>query len=128
MTTDLTTALIGLAMAVGGLIWWFRRVGRVQIPKNRMPFLIWMLVAAALGGVALVAGSGWQTVLPAVLALVGGLFVLLTVSISRQKVEGAIGVGDLVPAFQALDENGEIFDGASLVGHPVLFKFFRGHW
>lgn len=128
MTEDMTTALIGLAMAVGGLIWWFRRVGRVQIPKNRVPFLVWMLIAGALGGVALIGGSGWQTMLPAGLALLAGLFVLLTVSISRQKVEGAIDVGDVIPEFQALDENGEVFEGASLVGQPVLFKFFRGHW
>ena len=38
-----TIALVGLAMVVGGLIWWFGRVGRVRIPKNRTPFLVWML-------------------------------------------------------------------------------------
>ncbi len=121
-------ALVALAMVAGGLIWWFGRVGRVRIPKNRAPFVLWMLAGGALGGVALTEGGGWQTTAPAVVAIAGALFVLATVSISRQKVDGAVGVGDTIPAFQALDENGEVFDSASLAGQPVLLKFFRGHW
>ncbi len=124
----MTMALVALAMVAGALIWWFRRVGRVQIPKNRGPFVLWMLAGGALAGVALVEGGGWQTIAPAVVALAGALFVLSLFAISRQKVDGAIGVGDEIPAFQALDENGEAFDGASLAGQPVLIKFFRGHW
>lgn len=117
-----------LAMTAGGLIWWFGRMGRVRIPKNRAPFLVWMLAGGALGGFAIAEGGGWLTIAPAALAIAGASFVLLTVSISRQKVDSAIGVGDVLPPFQALDENGETFDSASLAGQPVLLKFFRGHW
>lgn len=128
MISGTTMALAALAMVAGALVWWFRRVGRVQIPRNRAPFLLWILTGGALAGVALTTGGGWQTIAPAAVALLGALFVLTTVSISRQKVDGAIGVGDPMPAFQALDEDGEPFDGASLAGQLVLLKFFRGHW
>ena len=45
-----------------------------------------------------------------------------------QFVNADIAVGDKIPDFQALDDNGEAFDSGSLSGGPVLFKFFRGHW
>lgn len=126
--TGFSAALIALGMMVGGLVWWFRRVGRVQIPKDRTFFVLWALVAGSLAVFALVEGGGWQSIVPASLALACALFVLMTVAISRQKAEGAISVGDSMPSFQALDENGETFDGASLQGQAVLIKFFRGHW
>ncbi len=121
-------ALVALAMVAGALIWWFRRVGRVQIPKNRAPFIVWMLAGGVLASLALALGGGWLTILPAVVAIVGALFAVFTASISRQKVEGAIDVGDPMPTFEALDEDGATFESSSLAGGPVLLKFFRGHW
>ena len=40
----------------------------------------------------------------------------------------AIRIGDTIPAFSALDENGELFESKTLAGKPALIKFFRGHW
>ena len=128
MSSD-AMAWLALAMTAGGLVWWFRRMGRVQIPSNRIPFLMWCLGAGGLAAFAIAGGSGWATWLPAGVALLGALFVLATISISRQKVEeGAVGVGDAMPAFQAPDDSGALFDSASLAGRPALLKFFRGHW
>ncbi len=40
----------------------------------------------------------------------------------------AVAVGDIIPSFSAPDEDGTIFNSASLAGSPALIKFFRGHW
>lgn len=127
MSSD-AMAWVALAMVAGGMVWWFRRVGRVQVPQNRTPFLAWSILGGVLAVFAIADGSGWTTWLPAGAALLGALFVVATISISRQKVEGALGVGDAMPVFQAPDESGALFDSASLAGRPVLLKFFRGHW
>jgi cytochrome oxidase Cu insertion factor (SCO1/SenC/PrrC family) len=64
-----------------------------------------------------------------VLSIIAGALFMLTFAISRQEVAAdAIRVGEILPAFTALDENGAMFNAASLRGHPVLIKFFRGHW
>jgi hypothetical protein len=89
-------ALIALAMSGGGLAWWFRRVRRVQVPKNRTPFVLWMFVSAAFAGSALSEGSGWSVTLLASLGLLGASFALLTISISRQKTRAAVEVGDSI--------------------------------
>ena len=87
------------------------------------------VVAAALGVAALVGGPGWLGGVPAGLGVLASVFFLATVVIGGQKVgDGAIHVGASLPHFTATDENGEVFDSQSLAGHPVLIKFFRGHW
>ena len=101
-------AWVGLAMAGIGLTWWFRRMGRTQIPRNRVPFLVWMLCAGVLGGVGIAEGGGWLAWVPGGLAVLSAIFVLATISISRQKVDGAVGVGDPMPDFQAPDDSGSI--------------------
>ena len=42
--------------------------------------------------------------------------------------DGAIRVGDPMPAFTAVDDGGVLFDSERLRGNPVLIKFFRAHW
>ncbi len=116
-----------VVLAAGTL--WFRAVGRVQLPKNRSGFAAAMLLGAALGVAAWVQGVGWLGGVPASLAIFAGSFFVLTIAIGRQIAsEGAIAVGSTIPEFSALDENGQTFEGSSLLGHPVLIKFFRGHW
>ena len=119
---------VGFAMVCGGLIWWFRQAMRVALPENRVPFVAWMIAGGALAGVGLVLDSSWLATTLAALGILGAVFVLGTVAISRQKTTGAIAVGDTIPTFQTLDEDGEPFRSASLAGSPVLLKFFRGHW
>jgi peroxiredoxin len=45
-----------------------------------------------------------------------------------QKNQTTLSIGDAMPAFTAVDDDGEVFDSAALAGTPVLLKFFRGHW
>lgn len=120
--------LLGLVLAVSGAVLWFRQANAVGLPENRVLFVAVWLSAAALGLTALVK-AGWLGRVLALPAIVIGLFLPFTVSISEQVLPpGAIQVGDIMPAFSAPDDRGEIFDSAHLQGKPVLIKFFRAHW
>ena len=121
--------LLALAIVGGAGALWFRKMYVVDIPSDRRGFLAAWLLGAALGIAALAQGPGWVGGVPAGLAVFLGIFFCFTVSISRQVVaDGAVRVGDTLPAFQATDDRRETFDSASLAGHPVLIKFFRAHW
>ena len=101
----------------------------VDIPENRTAFVVVWLSAAALGVGALVARTRWFGGVAAVLAILIGSFLPFTVAISRQEVSPTgIQVGQTIPHFTALDDEGQRFDSASLQGRVVLMKFFRGHW
>ena len=128
----MTDTYLGFAylflMLVSGVLW-FRAAGRVALPKNRSRYVFSWVVAALLGVLALAGEPGWLGGAPAALGTFFACFGLLTVSISRQKLAAdAITVGLSIPHFSAPDEHGETFDSSILAGHPVLIKFFRGHW
>jgi len=56
-------------------------------------------------------------------------FLLITTMIGpQQTAANAVRVGERLRGFSALDEDGNRFELASTEGHPVLIKFFRGHW
>jgi hypothetical protein len=129
MKTGTKLGLLALALAVICTAAWFRQANQVDIPENRAGFLVVWLTAVALGVTAFVKRPGWIGGIAAAPAIVIGLFLPFTVSISRQEVAtGGIQVGDTLPHFTAPDDRGELFDSASLRGQPVLIKFFRGHW
>ncbi len=121
-------AAAAFVVVLGTWVLWFRRIRRVQLPADRTPFVIAAFSGAMLGAASLSLGEGVLAGVVAVLAMLAGLFFCLTVAISLQKADGAIQVGQALPAFQATDEQGEAFDSATLAGQPALIKFFRGHW
>ena len=122
-------AIAGLVLAVGTTMYWFNQAEAVALPENRIFFLAGWLLALVLGVVAWVRKAGWLGRVVSLPAIVLGLFLPFTVSISEQILpDGAIRVGDTIPAFAAVDENGELFDSERLRGNPVLIKFFRAHW
>jgi len=122
-------AFVALMLTVGSGVLWFRAASAVSLPENRTGFIGVWLGAFALGLAALAGGTGWIGGIAAVISIIGATFFLLTVAISRQVVSpDAISPGAMLPAFSALDDSGEKFDAVSLAGHPVLIKFFRGHW
>ena len=131
MTSKTRWNLIGIAapvLAIGCAMLWFSQVRAVSIPENRALFIGVWLTAVALGLAALVK-AGWIGRVAALPAIVVGLFLPYTVSISEQVLPpNAIRVGDTLPAFSAPDDRGEVFDSARLRGNPVLIKFFRAHW
>jgi len=127
----LGTALGFAAFGVAALtmVVWFRQIEQVDIPENRIVFVLFFLSAVALAIGAFVVRTRWFGAIPAVLAIAIGAMFPLTMAISGQEVATTgIQVGQTIPSFKALDRNGEWFDSASLDGKPVLIKFFRGHW
>jgi hypothetical protein len=121
--------VLALVVAAVTVALWFRRIGQVDIPDDRTTYVIFFLSAVALGVGAFVAGTRWFAGVAAALAILIGSFFPFTIAISRQEVPAnVIRVGDSIPAFSALDENGEVFESKSLAGKPALVKFFRGHW
>ena len=121
--------LLALVLAVGCVVLWFRQANAVDIPENRTVFVAVWLSAVALGIAAFVKKAGWLGRIAAAPAIVIGIFLPFTVSISEQILPpNAIRVGDTIPAFSAPDDRGELFDSARLRGNPVLIKFFRAHW
>ena len=121
--------LAALGTAVAFFIGWFATNRFVGIPENRTFFVIGFLLAVALGIAAFVRGTRWFGGIAAAFAILIGIFLPFTMSISRQQVAASvIQVGDTIPHFRAVDEFGHRFDSASLQGHLVLIKFFRAHW
>ena len=121
--------ILALVVAIGCLVLWAIQIRQVDIPENRAVYVVGFLAAVGLGVAAFVKGAGWIGGVAAALAIVIGCFYNFTVAISEQEVAaGAIQVGDSLPPFSALDDRGERFDSATLMGNPTLIKFFRGHW
>jgi hypothetical protein len=120
---------VALTAALLTVVSWFRLAHQVAIPEDRTLFVVAFLGAAGLGVAALVIGPRWFGGVPAVLAIAMGGFLTFTVAISPQQVaDHPIRVGDTIPVFTALDDQGDRFRSADLAGAPVLIKFFRAHW
>ena len=130
MKTGTKIGIVALALAVGTVTLWFYLTRQVNLPDDRTGFVVAWLTAAALGVFAYVKGTSLLGGIPPAIAMVIGLFLPFTVSISEQTLDTnkVIAVGDTIPHFTALDGKGESFDSASLHGHLVLIKFFRAHW
>ena len=121
--------LLALVVAIGCTRTWFQLAENVALPGSRPLFVVIWLSAVALGIATFVRKAGWIGRIAAVPAIVIGLFLPFTVSISEQVLpSNAIQVGDTMPVFSAPDDSGEVFDSARLRGNPVLIKFFRAHW
>lgn len=118
--------LIGFVIVVAAAARWFWRAWNVDLPKTPRTFQSLLLIGLICGAVSLYMGfddvfAGWAIGVAVVL-------IFLTAT-GAQRVDGEmIEVGDKVPAFSGVDDQGDAFDSASMNGSPVLLKFFRGHW
>ena len=118
-----------LLLAVATALAWFRKANAVAIPEDPTLFVIAFLGAVALGVAAFVTGTRWFGGVPALLGMFIGGLLPFTMSINDQAVaDGAIAVGDQIPAFRSVDEFGQVFDSVELHDHLLLIKFFRAHW
>jgi len=127
--TDAYIGLASLAITAFSIRLWFRAAMRVEIPRNRGGFVAAWAGAATLALVSLLGEPGWFAGIAAGLSLIAAGFCLFSVAIGGQKLAtDAIRVGANLPEFAAADEHGKTFESQSLAGHPVLIKFFRGHW
>ena len=126
---DVILGWMSIAVMAASVRLWIRAFKSVEIPENRSGFIAAWVIGAALGAVALMGEPGLLGGVPAAIGAGASAFFLLTVAIGKQKVAaGVIQVGAAIPRFSAIDEHGQTFNSESLAGHPVLIKFFRGHW
>jgi len=141
MRTGTKFGLAAFALAAGTAALWFYFARQVSLPEDLTGFVVAFLAAAALGVTAYFKGTGWVGAVPPAAAIVISSFLTFTIAMSAQSVdaaiamsaqsvdaEQAIAVGDVIPGFAALDDEGEVFDSKALHGHLVLIKFFRAHW
>ena len=85
--------------------------------------------AVAVGATVFVVGAGVLSDLIAGLTVLAGCVWLgLGLLAAQSRQEPAVAIGKVLLDFTAPDENGESFSMSSLRGHPVLLRFFRGHW
>ena len=128
MSADML-AWVAFGIVAVSMTLWFIAMNQVLIPKDRSDYVAAWVGGALLGLVALFQGaSGLAFILGLVALVAGTLFTVLVVISPQITDDGAVSVGDALPAFVAPDEHGGRFDSAELAGHPVLIKFFRGHW
>ena len=118
-----------LGLAVITVFVWFRQAGMVALPQDRSIFVGVFILSALMGVAAFIVGTKWYGGIPAVGGVIVGAFLTATVYISPQQVaDNPVKVGDVIPGFVALNDDGERFNSNSLNGKPTLIKFFRGHW
>ena len=122
--------ITALTLAVCTATLWFYFVRQVNLPDDRTAFVVAFVLAAALGLTAYIKGTSWVGALPPAVAILISAFLTFTISISSQSVDAkrVIAVGDVIPHFSAVDDEGQLFDSQALQGHLVLIKFFRAHW
>lgn len=121
--------LSALIVAVITVLLWFRQVNLVALPEDRTWFVLNFVLAALLGIAAFVCKTRWYGGVTAIGGLLVALFMVATIYISPQQVaDNPIRVGDTIPQFVALNDDGERFNSNQLAGKPALIKFFRGHW
>lgn len=120
--------LLGLLIVgMTGFVW-FRLIQNVAVPRNRLPYQAGFVGGGLIGLVALYQGGALSMLAGGVAALAGLGFGALRLQSRQQPNTPSVGVGDLMLAASAPDENGVDFNLSSLRGRPYLLKFFRGHW
>ena len=119
---------IAFAVAIGLVLYWFRQAKLVALPQDTTLSVVAFVTAVVSGIATFIVGTRWFGGIPAVGAIIVGVFMTGTIYTSPQKVaDKPVKVGDVIPQFVALDDDGERFNSGDLMGKPTLVKFFRGH-
>lgn len=119
--------LLGLLVVLATVGSWFWRAWRVNIPTSTPYAFIGLWALGVVLGIAALTGETPSSYAWWAIGL--GFILLYLVFTGGQKVsDSLVNVGDSIPAFRAITDQGETFDSSSLAGSRVLIKFFRGHW
>ena len=122
-------ALSGFIIVVGAAIQYFMTIAKETVPAEVQVHVL------LFGGGTLIALMGALlapnavTITLAIFAAAIGIF-LLWLLVQRRVPDGEliVGIGDLMPALVAPNQDVELVDIADLRGQRIMFKFFRGSW
>ena len=129
LNTAILLGGLGLTMFVVATVTWFQRARQVAIPDSRAVFLGLWALAGILGLLSLLsAETNWLSVLLGILATLGSIAMLGLYAFRKQGAGDSISVGDRIPDFESVTDQGLSFKSSELDGSPYLVKFFRGHW
>ena len=120
-------ALLGLLIAAGTWLWYLSLIPRERVPERPVVHQALMGVALLFGAVGLAAG-GADALLGVPALLLSGYFFFLIANASLPAGELTVAVGDHLPDFSAIDDEGTRVESRSWRGGRVLLKFFRGSW
>jgi hypothetical protein len=125
----LALALLGVLLVMGSTTWYFLTINKEKVPRSVAPYGGVLVVGGLAGVASLVLDPGVAT--GALFTLSGGMGVGLLYLLSlRTLPDGALTaqVGRPMPAFEAIDGQGQPFDLQSMKGRRLMVKVFRGSW
>jgi hypothetical protein len=128
--------MVGLILGITSLVvvistwrFWLKRAFRQSLPDNIVGFILAMVIGLGMAIAAFLQGVGIVGGVAAGFAAIASIFFLLATAAGKQKTGAPkIIVGQPLPVFNALTEDGATFSSEELDGTPYLLKFFRGHW
>jgi hypothetical protein len=115
----------GVAAVTWLLYLWL--IPRERVPARPIAHAIGMIVAIGLDLVGL--REGGAAAIVSVLSIVlAGYFLYFLAVAKLPPGELAVGVGNPLPAFRAVDDTGERVESSAWARRRVLLKFFSGGW
>ena len=119
--------LVALIVILSTMALWFVRCFQVKIPKTTpYLFIFCYLLGIVLGCIAIIYQGDVNKAYWAIGLGIVLLYLIFTGA--QRKGEEVIEIGDTIPSFSGIDDQGNHFDSNSLEGKRVLIKFFRGFW
>jgi hypothetical protein len=104
-------------------------MNRVALEGKRAILYGMFVAGIGFGAAALMRDPGWVGGPMATIGISGGVvWTVLGLLSGQSKQKPNLVIGEPLPVFSAPDHEDQLFEIQSLRGHPVLIKFFRGHW
>ena len=123
----LSIVALGLNMGNGAVYW--PKVKALRVPLRPVGHQAVMVLGIVLAVMAFWRGVGLVGGIAAILALLaGGMFLFFTLTSRVPRKEPSVAVDQPALNFTTMDADGSHFTLSSLIGTPVLLKFFRGGW
>lgn len=128
-------AVIGLIVVSGTWLAYLAMIPLEKVPERPYLHSFFMILGMGLSLWVIIRpllSDSSAPVAPFILALLsvatGGLFLYLLTIATLPDIPLKVAVGDVLPAFAAVDDAGNVVETAVWQQQRLLLKFFRGHW
>ena len=127
--SGISLGILSLSLFAVAIALWVRFMTTVALEGRRAFLYVLYVAGIAVGAATLMRDPGWVGGTMATIAIAGGIiWVILGLLAGQSKQRPNLVLGEQIPVFSAPDHENQTFEIESLRGHPVLIKFFRGHW